>query len=173
MRYFVIGADGNKYGPADVATLNQWAAEGRVTPETTLEEEGSGQQMKAKFVLPGMASAPPTQPQAPQQPPQSGFPGQSAPGYTPPGQSPYVRPAGSGSDGQTQIVIGWVCAVVSLFCCPPGFGIAAILLALNAKQKGHPGAQTLMIAAIIMMVVGLAFGVIMALTGNNPFLDMN
>ena len=30
MRYFVIGDDGLKYGPAEVATLNGWIAEGRL-----------------------------------------------------------------------------------------------------------------------------------------------
>ena len=39
MRYFVIGANGELYGPADIATLNQWIAEGRLTPTSMLQEE--------------------------------------------------------------------------------------------------------------------------------------
>lgn len=32
--YWVIAADGQRYGPADLPTLRQWCQEGRVTPET-------------------------------------------------------------------------------------------------------------------------------------------
>ena len=61
-------------------------------------------------------------------------------------------------NGNTQFVIGWVCAVMSLFCCPLGFGVAAIILGVVAKGKGHPNAQVLIIAAVVMMLVGMAIG---------------
>lgn len=149
MRYFVIGADGNKYGPADLPTLQQWLSEARVLPDTWLEEEGSGQRVQAKYVL---QQAPPTQPGQP-----------AAPGFFgPPSHSPYpraqdVRPT---SDGTIQIVFGWICAVVSLGCCPPLFGGVAITLAIIAKRLGHRGAQALLVASIIMMVAGIIIGVV-------------
>ena len=52
MLYYVIAADGNKYGPADVPTLNQWAREGRLGPQTMLET-ADGMQIVASR-LPGL-----------------------------------------------------------------------------------------------------------------------
>lgn len=48
MRFFVVLADGQKFGPADVPTLNKWIVEGRLTPDTVLEEELSGARQPAK-----------------------------------------------------------------------------------------------------------------------------
>ncbi len=54
MAFYVVGPDGNKYGPADVPTLQQWVGEGRVTANTLLEEEGTGRQGYASTV-PGLS----------------------------------------------------------------------------------------------------------------------
>ncbi|MBV6458881.1 MAG: hypothetical protein HONBIEJF_02020 [Fimbriimonadaceae bacterium] len=51
MEYYVLGADGNKYGPADVPTLNTWAQEGRVLPTTLLEDFQTGQKLQASAVV--------------------------------------------------------------------------------------------------------------------------
>lgn len=40
--YYVVGLDGQRYGPADMATLQKWALEGRVLPTMMLEEAGTG-----------------------------------------------------------------------------------------------------------------------------------
>lgn len=56
MAFYVVGPDGNKYGPADVPTLQQWVGEGRVTSNTLLEEEGTGRQGYASTV-PGLSFA--------------------------------------------------------------------------------------------------------------------
>ena len=45
--YLMIGSDGAVYGPADVAGLQAWAREGRVTLETWLKEQGTGRQFRA------------------------------------------------------------------------------------------------------------------------------
>lgn len=50
VRWYVIGRDGQKYGPVDLGTLQMWASENRVRPETTLEEEGTGAQVLAQSV---------------------------------------------------------------------------------------------------------------------------
>jgi hypothetical protein len=42
MRYFVILADGRRFGPADVTTLTAWANEGRISPDTEVENEENG-----------------------------------------------------------------------------------------------------------------------------------
>lgn len=40
--YSVVGADGQVYGPVDMATLQQWIAEARVTPHTVLIDGVTG-----------------------------------------------------------------------------------------------------------------------------------
>lgn len=50
MAFYVVGTDGNKYGPTDITTLQQWVAEGRVTQSTLLEEVETGRQGYASTV---------------------------------------------------------------------------------------------------------------------------
>lgn len=59
MRYFVIAPDGQKYGPADLNTLNQWVREGRVTQQMMLEGE-DGLRMVAGSVVGLMFPGAPT-----------------------------------------------------------------------------------------------------------------
>ncbi len=47
MGFYVVGEQGQKYGPADVATLNQWIVEGRLVSHTMLEDETSGGQARS------------------------------------------------------------------------------------------------------------------------------
>jgi hypothetical protein len=48
--YTIMAADGQTYGPADEATLVQWAREGRITPNTGLCSVETGQQFQAHNV---------------------------------------------------------------------------------------------------------------------------
>lgn len=50
MYYFVIGADGGRYGPADIDTLVKWALEGRIVASTILVDRGTEQQIPADSV---------------------------------------------------------------------------------------------------------------------------
>jgi hypothetical protein len=152
VRYFVIGQDGNKYGPADMATLQAWSSQGRVHPDSWLEEESTGRRLLAREVL---GAAQPT-------PPPSGF-------TQPPSASPYPRPSTGSDSAQTMFIVGWICAVVSICFCPIGFGAAAIILGVLAKQKGHPNAMALIVCAIVFMIVGIVLGVVML--ANNPQLQ--
>jgi TM2 domain-containing membrane protein YozV len=49
--YYVIGSDGQRYGPADVDSLVQWAREGRLIPETILVESGTEAQRRADTIV--------------------------------------------------------------------------------------------------------------------------
>lgn len=51
MKYFVIGTDGNKYGPFDVKGLKDLSIDGRVLPESILIEEDTGNQHYASSIL--------------------------------------------------------------------------------------------------------------------------
>ena len=148
MNYFVIAADGQKYGPADVPTLNNWAQEGRVLPTSMLEDAATGQQVPATSVI-GI-NFPPAAP--------------SAPNY---GSAPYQQPnyqqvpgAMMGDDGSGDITKVWIFSALAVFCCALIFGILAIVSASNAQKKGHPQAQTAMIVAIISLVAGCGFGAV-------------
>lgn len=150
----MIGQDGKRYGPADLATLQLWQSQGRVHADTWLEDESTGLRQPARDVL--TFDRPP----------------QTPPGFTPPPDtaSPYPRiseyaPA-TGNNGQTLLVVGWVCAVVSLCFCPLVFGAAAIVLGVLAKQKGQKNAVALIVCAALFMVFGIVVGFL--LVANNP-----
>ncbi|MBX3096295.1 MAG: DUF4339 domain-containing protein [Fimbriimonadaceae bacterium] len=73
MNYWVVAADGNKYGPADLNVLNEWAAQGRLTADTILEVVGTGERLHARDIpnlaLPIPPSQPAPQPSVPTQNP--------------------------------------------------------------------------------------------------------
>lgn len=145
MNYFVIASDGQKYGPADVPTLNQWAQEGRVLTTSMLEDAVTGERVAATSV-PGIIFpiAPPTG----QNFQQSNFQ-----------HANFQRPPGMGyrDDGSEDIKKVWIFSVLSVLCCF-GFGIAAVVFASNAQKKGHPQAQTALIVSIICLVASCGVG---------------
>lgn len=59
MEFFIIGENGEKFGPADLATLNQWIGDGRVLPTTTVERSSDGVRGLASQV-PGLNFGPPS-----------------------------------------------------------------------------------------------------------------
>ena len=152
MNYFVIAADGQKYGPADVPTLNQWAQEGRVLNTSMLEDAATGQRVAATSVA-GINF----QPSAQHAPNYGGPPNYGQPNYQQvPG--PYM----GGDNGQDDITKVWVFCVLAFVCCSP-LGIAAIVYASKAQQKGHPQGQTAMIIAVVCTVVACSGGAVLGL----------
>lgn len=145
-RYYVIGVDGTRYGPADVHVLNLWAAEGRVTPSTLLEVEGNGRQVPAARV-----------------------PGLSALRAVPRAEDPYAHPSYSSDrtpvDGSQATQIAWVLGALSLgagigiLCTPIGAlgGIVAGVFGLNfagkAEQAGAAQAKNARVLNIVGLVV--------------------
>lgn len=163
MRYFVIGDDGQKYGPADVATLQSWVGEGRLLPSQQVEEEGSGIRMAASAVN-GLVFPYQAQPQ-----PMGGY--QQPPGarYEPTSGGPamgsnYNRPmAGSyGDDGKNDLIIAWVLFGFGVFFCLCGVILQpiAIVFANKAISKGNPGGNTARTLSIVFLVLSalLAIG---------------
>lgn len=49
MAYYLLGSGGAKFGPADIAMLNAWAQEGRIMPDSWIEDSG-GQKIPARAV---------------------------------------------------------------------------------------------------------------------------
>lgn len=137
--------DGQKFGPADLRLLNQWAAEGRILHGTVLEEASTGRRFDASS-LPGLAL-----PQT-QTPPTMMSPGTIHP---PQQYAPYYR-GGPGSvvgdNGQNDLTLSYVFSAIGLATCFGGglcggcsligivFPILGLVYANKAEQKGHPSA---------------------------------
>ena len=151
MKYYVILPDGQRFGPADLQLLNEWAAEGRILPNSMLEQEGTQMRLPASSV-PGLMlsataapsySAPPpnmSQPPAMNQPqPYAGY-------YRPQG------PGMMGDLGHNDLTVAWVCSSLGIGMCFFGgccsylglLGIIGPIIGLifsgRAQQKGNPGA---------------------------------
>lgn len=140
MNYFAILSDGQKFGPADIATLNQWAQENRIFPTTMLEDAATGTRIQASqvpgIIFPAPAAAPPGN-------------------YSQPPSGAYM--GGPVDDGSKDIKNAWISAGFAFLCCPLIGGILAIMYAVKAQQKGHPQAQTALIVAILSLVLGFGF----------------
>ncbi|MFQ3586708.1 MAG: CD225/dispanin family protein [Fimbriimonadaceae bacterium] len=137
-RYYVVGEDGQKYGPADLVSLNRWIREGRLLPSMFLEEELTGMRVAAGMLsgldFGGMPYSPPSV--AGSTPPIGGYPTASPPTY-PVGSSvgsPYYRPS-------QPIGLAWpfVKAILScVLCCMP-LGLVAIVFAVLAMSQASQG----------------------------------
>lgn len=161
MSYFVVDTNtGQKYGPADVDVLNQWIAEGRVTPQTVLEDADTGSQIGAGAIAglnfgiapPPAAPTPPSADAYPDPPSSSGAPF-SAP-------SPYPRDIGATSDQSGKIIGSYVCSVIGIFCCPIVLCSVGIMLANQAKDAGDQRGVTAKTVGIVCLVIGILFGVL-------------
>jgi hypothetical protein len=161
MDFFELGTNGEKYGPADITTLNVWISEGRLLPSSQLQSTQTGAISVASqvpglmfpensFQQPPTQTAPPTVNQAtsfgtPFQPPFNQQPGQP--------MQPYPR----GSNGRftdSFVTNSWLCFAGSVICCPPvSFNILAqicLILSLNiigiiyankANAEGNPNGK--------------------------------
>lgn len=151
MKYFVIGADGTKFGPADIPVLNTWIADSRLMPMMMLEEEGTGRQLLAKD-LDGLQFPP------------FNAPPQQMPGISGPVEGYYNRPSQtSGSDGKVEIIIAWILGVIGFAFCPVVISTIGIVLATQARKKGHPAAQATLFFCIASLVIGMIFGAIVGM----------
>jgi hypothetical protein len=149
MNYFVIAADGQKYGPADIPTLNHWAQEGRVLVTSMLEDAATGAQVPATSVS-GII-----------------FPqGSGAPSIN----ASYQQSAGFVNDNGVDDVkkvwlFGGLAFIPCCFILPIIFGILAIVYASTAQKKGNPQGTTAMTFAIVSLIGGLLFSFVIRAVG--------
>ncbi|MBN9502050.1 MAG: hypothetical protein BGO01_10460 [Armatimonadetes bacterium 55-13] len=186
MKYFVVLPDGQRFGPADLPLLNQWASEGRILPDTLLEEEGTLRRLSAS-ALPGLnlagTMAQPTSPMTNSNPfPPTGqaplYPGQpDAQGY----QGYYRGPGPGVGFGESDLNLAWIFGALSLLVCFGGgcfpgcgliglvFPILGLVFANKAQQKGHPntqGARILCIVGLVLQILSLIGAVGLMTLGN-------
>ncbi|HRJ27093.1 MAG TPA: hypothetical protein PLO61_06245 [Fimbriimonadaceae bacterium] len=143
MQYYVL-VENQRYGPADVATLQLWINEGRLQPTSELEDT-SGNRLTAASV-PGLFFSGPSSsgsiPYTPMTPP-TGSPWMNAPTMT----GPMDR-------GDREFRNAMICSVIGFFCCA-FVSIAGIVYGVQANQKGHPNG----VIAIVIPAVALVAGV--------------
>lgn len=166
-QYFVIGTGGQKYGPADAATLTQWASENRLTPTTELEDSVTGARAPASqvpgIIFPvsaaGAGASAPTTTGTYTSGPQSGA---SSPYGATGAQSNYPRDymTGDPDAGKTEAIVSFVLSGLGLFCCPCIFNVIAIILAVMSMKKGHSLGKPALIVAIVVLVIALLINII-------------
>lgn len=162
MRYYVFAPNGQRFGPADLPTLQQWVNEGRVLPNSMIEEEASGMRLAASAVT-GLSFGPAPfaqQVQTQQNPyePPPGSPYSSNP-YGQAAPSNYYRQMPTDYSNASDVNNAWICAVVGIMCCGP-VSIYGIVLANKARQAGNPNAQAPYIVNIVVTCIwaaGLVF----------------
>lgn len=165
MRYFVLAPTGERYGPAEIATLNEWAAANRLFPNSQLMEEMGGSVVIASTV-PGITfgqAVPPAPAAGPMQPL---APGTYAP-QVPPAPSNYPRgytpQTGLPTDnGLKDMLFAFgICIGAPLLAFITWYGIfgavAGVQLAWKAYQKG----QKLAILALVLNVLAIFVGIYM------------
>ncbi|MBL8087298.1 MAG: hypothetical protein JNM85_04405 [Chthonomonas sp.] len=189
-KFFVVMPDGQKYGPAEVDMLTQWAAEGRLTHQSILESADTGQRLPAGSVqgilfldAPSGPAAPPQQPRpfsspgVPSHPQSNPYENPIPPaGFSQP-PSPYARPhdvSGSGAlDPQTQnnLIISWVMfglAFAGCGCITPWIGMhfAKKVEAVNPAVAKAPYICNLILGILSAIGVLLYVFVMLAVFGS-------
>jgi hypothetical protein len=148
--YRIVGADGKVYGPIGLEQLQQWAAQGRVNPQTRVQPEGTAEwrpAVEVPEVQAALAAA--------------GF----SPDFIPP-----IQPGGPAAEvaPKTGLAItGFVLGIVSvvLFCLGPLFGIPAIICGHIAHRRARRapaqyGGAGLAIAGFVLGYVSLALSLV-------------
>lgn len=152
LRYYVVFPDGQRFGPADLQTLQLWVAENRVGPATVLEEEGTGRSMPA-YALPSLGlslSQSGPQPGPPSSQPYAGY-------YRP---DLYQVQQGPGLETRW----AWVLGAIGLLCGQLASigGIVLAIIGLTKRQRGATAALVFCAATFILHTVwGLALGSIL------------
>ncbi|MBI1331713.1 MAG: hypothetical protein GC165_02420 [Armatimonadetes bacterium] len=135
MQFYVVDESGQRYGPADFMTLNQWAQQGRILPHTVLEEVGTGRQTTAAQ-LQGLT-----------------IPNENA--YRSPYQtSPNVYPRIV--ESQADKLAGWAKAlgICGLLCCPI-FSVIGIFVGIAAHTQGSTKARGPIILCVVTLLISI------------------
>jgi hypothetical protein len=136
MRYFVIGEDGQLYGPADAATLNHWITEGRLAATSMIMEELGGARFAASMLK------------------ELNFPSSLPKGLSRQGAFP----------GEDEVKTAWIMGWMGLLCCG-FFGPIGLVYGLLGKKKGHPRAMAPVVFCTVVTLVLIAWAAYYISTG--------
>jgi hypothetical protein len=158
--YYVVLPDGQKFGPADLRTLNQWATEGRILATSVIEDAQTGQRLHASS-MPGLVL---TQTMGPNP--------YAAPGTMNPPQpyAAYTRPGmgANSSAGSNDLTLAYVFGALGIALCAmcgPVIGIVFPILGLvyskKAEDQGNPSANSAKVLnyiALGLQILGIILG---------------
>ncbi|MBL8059680.1 MAG: hypothetical protein JNK63_03065 [Chthonomonas sp.] len=156
MSYFVIDpTSGQKYGPADTDTLNVWIREGRVTPETQLEDAISGSTIGARAVagltFDSVVAESPSHPQF-KEPPKPSRPSEI--------RTPTQVP------GQQDATNAWIYFALGFAVCSVIFLPMSIIAANKAAMVGNNTAYWAKVLSVVLIVLNvLALVVLVMILG--------
>ncbi len=138
MQYFVVSNDGQKYGPADVATLNEWIKQDRIRPDSILESVATTERIPAGSVI-GLQFEVVSKPLTPEYSQSNAY-----------AQAPTSEALGA-KDANTGLILG----ILGLVLCPL-LSFAALYYGKKAKDAGSQN----FLAATILGWLGIAATVI-------------
>jgi len=114
VRYVVIHPGGERYGPVELSELQRWVDDGRVLPETQVEESSSGRFAQARDVA-GLRFAANATP-------------------------PHLRPQAYFRPGMVEPVPNHLTkAILSTLCCCLPLGVVAIVYAAQVQGFASTG----------------------------------
>jgi hypothetical protein len=159
MQYLVIGPDGTEYGPADVPTLQTWATDNRLRPDSQLRDFNSGMVTTAGQV-PGIFAAP------------NSIPPSNPYAYaTPASANAYGRPTTIRNADDMSAVWGSVLrsvAAIAFFFLLHGIGLVfavyAVIYGVQAKSSGNKYGTIALVISIVALVV-VVIGWVLRLNG--------
>ena len=152
MSFFVVDpATGQRYGPADLPTLNVWISEGRVHAKTLIENAETRERCEAT-VLQGLQWQGPT-------PNLAAF-------REPPKMGPHATGKPSEIPGQQDATNAWIYFALGFAVCSVIFLPMSVIAANKAAAQGNPSARLAKILSIILIVINvLAIVVGLAMIG--------
>ena len=147
--YKIVGADGKVYGPVDLEQLRQWAAQGRVNPQTRVQLEGAAEWQAAAEVPEVQAALA-----------AAGF---GVPPSLPQPSSPPVPATGQESG---LAITSFVLGLLSVLCLGLLTGLPAIICGhiAHARARRLPaqyGGASLAIAGFVLGYVGLVLWLVL------------
>lgn len=154
--YKIIGSDQKIYGPVTAELVRQWLAEGRLSPATLVQAEGSAE-WKALSAFPEFAPPPP--------PPGAAAPAPQA--VLPPQPPRAVAMMPESNSAATWGFIFGLLSIIPCCCCGFVFAIAGVILSsvglTRANRLPQEEGKTLAIVGLILSILGLASGAISTL----------
>ena len=153
MEYYVIAPNGQKFGPATVATLNAWIQEGRIAPDTLLQDAATGAQIVAR-ALPALSFIHQPNPAPPNANPYLTQSPAHHPMFYAQGQQTWNQPPTVSSG---QVLGAWICTVVSPLLMVCYFGLAGALFGCitggQLVKQGNKTAGGVMLAFNVLWIV--------------------
>ena len=162
--YFLIGGDGNEYGPKAAVEVREWIAEGRLNAQSQIKPQGEEEWVQLSSLLEFAADLNPQA--APPPPATESLPPLPQPATHPAPPAAYTPAPKTGTNPMA--ITGMICGIISLptLCCCYGlpFNILGLVFSLvglsqlkaNPQQQGKGMAMAGLICSILsILLIGI------------------